>query len=778
MKKITLSFCLIVKNEESMLEDCLRSIRDIANEIIVVDTGSTDNTVKIANKYRCNVIHSTWQNDFSKARNISIENATGSHIFIIDADERLTNPYQVIPSIENCSDDVGGWLVKNVSKVRRENGAIETFSNDILRLFVNDRKIRYQGIIHEQVINSVIANNYKIHHTSIELLHLGYGHSIEKMSEKTQRNLELLNKHLEAVPTDYYNYFQRAKTHLAMDNLAAAEQDFLSVTKYANIDSAILPQAYSYGGLIAAKMGDFDLAISRALESLKLLPFQALGNLILGDCYSQKDRFDLALNYYLEMEKAPKQNCANNVVVSDYYLPAEEMNFKIGKCYLAIKEYEKAERYFISGKKHNPNNPMNDIGIANIAFVNKEYEKARNILETLQNNYPENKDIAKYLNQLDNSEKTIQLRKDKESIKGEIDLDSIVPIKLNKSNPLISLSMIVKNEEKFLPDCLESVRGIVDEIIVVDTGSSDRTVEIAKRYGADVHHIEWRDDFAYARNESIRRCTGQWILYLDADERISEDTKIEVRPLALYSPQEVGGYICNIESLHLQNDGKTNMHRGGYPRFFRNYGYPTIRFQGRIHEQISPSIFDLNKAIDFSKIVIKHLGYDTSLEVMEKKVRRNYNLLIKHVQDEPENAYAWFQLAQTLGKMELYKESEDALQMALSLGTLKSSIASSAYSLLTQYERIKKNYDEAIRYANLSLEIAPEQVYTTFQKALCYMEKGDPEIAEPIVLEVIEMKKRKRGTPLSGFDIELDDDYISKGLAYCRKLIEEKKSGK
>jgi glycosyltransferase involved in cell wall biosynthesis len=84
----------------------------------------------------------------------------------------------------------------------------------------------------------------------------------------------------------------------------------------------------------------------------------------------------------------------------------------------------------------------------------------------------------------------------------------------------ISLSMIVKNEEGTLGHCLQSVQGLVDEMIVVDTGSTDATIEIARRHGASVFSFPWGNDFAAARNESLRHCTCNWILILDADEAI------------------------------------------------------------------------------------------------------------------------------------------------------------------------------------------------------------------------------------------------------------------
>ncbi|MBV9271488.1 MAG: glycosyltransferase family 2 protein, partial [Candidatus Eremiobacteraeota bacterium] len=80
--------------------------------------------------------------------------------------------------------------------------------------------------------------------------------------------------------------------------------------------------------------------------------------------------------------------------------------------------------------------------------------------------------------------------------------------------------MIVKNEERFLGKCLASAQGIVDEMIVVDTGSSDATIEIAKRFGARVEQREWRNDFAWARNEALKLATKRWILVLDADEEL------------------------------------------------------------------------------------------------------------------------------------------------------------------------------------------------------------------------------------------------------------------
>ena len=98
----------------------------------------------------------------------------------------------------------------------------------------------------------------------------------------------------------------------------------------------------------------------------------------------------------------------------------------------------------------------------------------------------------------------------------------------------VSLCLMVRNEEAVLPGCLQSTADLVNEIIVVDTGSTDRTKEIAANFGAKVFDFPWCDDFAAARNECIRHATGEWIFWMDADERIDEANREKLR--ALFEP--------------------------------------------------------------------------------------------------------------------------------------------------------------------------------------------------------------------------------------------------
>ena len=333
--------------------------------------------------------------------------------------------------------------------------------------------------------------------------------------------------------------------------------------------------------------------------------------------------------------------------------------------------------------------------------------------------------------------------------------------------PLITLSMIVKNEEDMLEDCLKSVEGIVDEIVIVDTGSVDKTKEIAFKYGAKVYDFAWVDDFAIARNEALKYSTGQWILYLDADERIYRDNLdvVKLKNDLIIADENLGGIILTIESDHRTSSGSTEHHRGGYPRLFRNLGYPKVYFKGRVHEQITPSLMENGLGMVKSDIKIIHKGYDIPEELMQKKLKRNYTLLLRHVQEEPLNGYAWYQLGQTLGRLQLMKESQDAIEMSIKCGNLSDSVYASASSTLSQYSGNQRKYKDALYWAEESLSKAPKQIYGLNLKGYALLELNRKSEAK----EVFELAHKlwlsnDNSVPQSGFDIMIDEKVILNGL--------------
>lgn len=231
-----------------------------------------------------------------------------------------------------------------------------------------------------------------------------------------------------------------------------------------------------------------------------------------------------------------------------------------------------------------------------------------------------------------------------EMAQGTVDAKDLF-IALPDRTPTISLCMIVRDEEQYLEDCLKSVAGAVDEIVIVDTGSTDGTLAIARRYGAKIREIAWQYDFAGARNTALEMATGDWVLVLDADERLKPESVPELRWLS-YNPVEFG-VICQIES---QAERKKLV--SPVVRFFRNH--LGVRYEGRLHEQ--PNIPRRETALDMSGIRITHLGYDPSVIADRSKLERNLHIAQAQYA-EAETFHAVFNLTRAHWELGDYREA-------------------------------------------------------------------------------------------------------------------------
>lgn len=216
----------------------------------------------------------------------------------------------------------------------------------------------------------------------------------------------------------------------------------------------------------------------------------------------------------------------------------------------------------------------------------------------------------------------------------------------------LSLCMIVKNEEKNMDKCLRNIKDVVDEIIVVDTGSEDNTPLIAKRLGAKVYYFKWCDDFSAARNESLKYATGDYIMYIDADDRISKDDADKILRLKKELPEKKDlAYALKIvlSSPEAINSSAYQI------RIFPNL--PGIGFEYPIHEQIVPSLRRKSIKGVFTDIKIEHKGYEDP-ELLKEKAERNLRVLKRMISKDPDNWFAHYFLAQTyevLEKKDLYE---------------------------------------------------------------------------------------------------------------------------
>lgn len=199
---------------------------------------------------------------------------------------------------------------------------------------------------------------------------------------------------------------------------------------------------------------------------------------------------------------------------------------------------------------------------------------------------------------------------------------------------MLSATLIVRNEEKFLPDCLDSLQGFADEIVVVDTGSTDRTRAIALDRGATLHDFVWREDFAAARNFALDRASGDWILQIDADERIRPYTRAMLDH-ELAAP--------GLRAARLRFYPQTGLTAYRELRLFRRH--PDIRFAGAFHETIVPSLGRLvdreGGAMGCTDLTIDHLGYDGG---SVRKHERDLAMLARQVKIDPDRSYLWWHL--------------------------------------------------------------------------------------------------------------------------------------
>jgi tetratricopeptide (TPR) repeat protein len=226
---------------------------------------------------------------------------------------------------------------------------------------------------------------------------------------------------------------------------------------------------------------------------------------------------------------------------------------------------------------------------------------------------------------------------------------------------LIAAALIVRDEAAYLGACLESIRPVVDDIVVVDTGSVDGTPALAAAHGARVFHRAWNNDFAAARNAALDHCGTDWILYIDADERLDP---VERSALAaqLAAAPEVAFRLLLRPCLG------TTAYREY--RLWRND--PRIRFSGAIHEKVVPAIHAVaasdQRPIGRCDLQLTHVGYEGD---QTRKHHRNLPLLRRQVRAEPENLFNWHHLARVLDGLGQPQASERVLRHAVQIAAAK-----------------------------------------------------------------------------------------------------------
>jgi len=300
------------------------------------------------------------------------------------------------------------------------------------------------------------------------------------------------------------------------------------------------------------------------------------------------------------------------------------------------------------------------------------------------------------------------------------------------SPPRVSLTMIVKNEEENLAACLATAADLVDEVIVVDTGSTDRTKELATRLGARVFDFTWVDSFAAARNAALSHATGDWIFWLDADDRLDEENRAKLR--ALFSKLKNENVAYGMKCHCFPDPESSTATIVDHVRLFRNL--PEIRWKYRVHEQILPAVRHSGGNVLASDVVIHHVGYeDPRLRV--SKEQRNLRLLLLDHAEEPNDPFTLFNLGWTYAESGRPEEALPYLRSSLEGSYPGASIVRKLYTLIMSCLKQLGQHQEALAVCTEGRRFYPDDAQLLFQEAVLRQENQDLAGAEACLLRLL-----------------------------------------
>ena len=551
MPEPTLSLCMIARDEAPFLKQCLQSAASHVDEIVVVDTGSSDDTVAVAEAAGAIVTPFEWVDDFAAARNVSLQTATRDWVLVLDCDEVVADRDWGRLRGAMRRNRVGGYRLttRNYARDPHRVGFVASqgeydeekdykgwFPTTKVRLFKNDDRIRFEGALHELVEASVERAGETIDDLGVPVHHYGY---VEKER-----------------PTAQYAMAARNKALKMPDSVAAQYELALALRDDSQLESA-------------------EGAIARCLELLEAGtdpgPYvrPSFAYLVAGDLAGQLSR-----------NADAKRFCAKAIEIDGACFQA--MN-NLGTIYLREGSLDDAERLYEQARALAPDVPAIEQNLQRVRA--KRGEKAA-----------------------------------------------------MEDGGRLTLCMIARDEEERLPRCLESVQGLVDEIVVVDTGSTDRTVEIAESFGATLGYFEWCDNWSAARNESLKLATGDWIIWLDPDDILPREMHPRIREAMARGKGGETAYFFVLDD------------RGYEPvtclqlRLFPNV--PGVEFVQPVHEQLTPSLAKLGIRCEPTDISIIHTGYTTP-EVVRAKQEKYHGIMERWLETHPDDYIVRSHVAQT-----------------------------------------------------------------------------------------------------------------------------------
>ncbi len=689
-----LSVCMIVRNEALVLKQALDSVSELADEIILVDTGSEDQSPQIAQAYpKLRWFSLPWQDDFSLARNFSLQQAQGDWILVLDADEVLDAKSQAYLRRLLAYAPLG-W--QSAAVQIRHQLATETALSWAPRIFrAQPAQIRYTGALHELPVKQSSPHFLLTLFLPVCFQHSGSQREAQ-LSHQKSRRVEILKK-MVSDPQRVNPYARYHYAYVLFHGIDSAQ----NVPQAEQLFGQALQETLQYHGRLAPApdwlpaplpgvliaLAQVYIAQQRWQELLRLYarfrplcPYASFSQLAAQAAQASGQwalaRQLLLHSYAPALYQLQASSDWQTTVLENLLELALQERDVFGALFAVRRLLELAPDGSVIGKDmdlwalHADLHQLLTVPIG--AWLDRLYfelEHAQTpvlrllfswwiLCETwsydaLMAGLQAAQDLnaqaivmgllklgrACYGRQFGlnfeavfSDESLTQLDFDAlHSLPGGSHWQYLLTPPLQR--PRVSLCMIVRNGENRILEALQSVAGLVDEYIIADTGSEDQTLaqiqEWAQTHPVRFLELQWQDDFAWARNQTLAAASGDWVLVLDADEVLSPESLPILKRLLAYRPQGLQVLTCICESYF--DDARRNQ-RVRVARLFANHAF--IRFRGRLHEQLCHARWNESLPVqNLAGVTLKHWGY-LDAEMHKHRKQDRSRLLIDTLQVE------------------------------------------------------------------------------------------------------------------------------------------------
>jgi len=315
------------------------------------------------------------------------------------------------------------------------------------------------------------------------------------------------------------------------------------------------------------------------------------------------------------------------------------------------------------------------------------------------------------------------------------------PARSNGTRPRVSLTMIVRNEEANLPACLASAQGLFDEVVVVDTGSTDRTAEIARSFGARVFDFVWVDDFAAARNAALARARGDYAFWLDADDVLDPPERQKLKAvLDRLGDDGEAAYVvrCACDPDSSGGGGATVV---DHIRLFPVR--EDVRWSYRVHEQILPALRVAGVPVKWTDVVVRHTGY-TDRALRRRKLERDEGILRGELEERPDDPFVLFNLGSIAIELQDWSVALGHLEKSLAGSAPTDSITRKLYALIARCHQMTGDPARALETCAAGLAVDPDDAELHFREAVVRRNHGDPAGAERCWRRVLTLSRPER----------------------------------